>query len=100
MANLKISELTEATTIDATDVLVFVDISANETKKIQFANLFANFETPSGAVDGTNATFVCTRTPRCVYADGGVYFNNYGYTLAGLTITMSFYPSQFVRVEF
>ena len=39
MANSKISELSELTTVDNADVLVIVDDSASETKKISFANL-------------------------------------------------------------
>ena len=41
MANSKISELSELTTVDNDDVLVIVDDSATETKKISFANLSA-----------------------------------------------------------
>ena len=39
MANSKISDLTELTSPDNADVLVIVDDSASETKKISFANL-------------------------------------------------------------
>ena len=39
MANSKISDLTELTSVDNADVLVIVDDSASETKKISFANL-------------------------------------------------------------
>ena len=39
MANSKISELSELTTVENDDVLVIVDDSASETKKISFANL-------------------------------------------------------------
>ena len=39
MANSKISELSELTTVANDDVLVIVDDSASETKKISFANL-------------------------------------------------------------
>jgi len=41
MANSKISELSELTTVENDDVLVIVDDSASETKKISFANLSA-----------------------------------------------------------
>ena len=41
MANSKISELSELTTVANDDVLVIVDDSATETKKISFANLSA-----------------------------------------------------------
>jgi hypothetical protein len=39
MANSKISELTELTTIDAGDILPVVDTSATQTKKATFSNL-------------------------------------------------------------
>jgi len=39
MANKKISELTQLTTPDASDVFAVVDISATETKQITFTNL-------------------------------------------------------------
>jgi len=39
MANSKISELSELTTAENADVLVIVDDSASETKKISFLNL-------------------------------------------------------------
>jgi len=39
MANSKITDLTELTSVDNADVLVIVDDSASETKKISFANL-------------------------------------------------------------
>jgi hypothetical protein len=41
MANSKITDLTELTSVDNADVLVIVDDSASETKKISFANLSA-----------------------------------------------------------
>ena len=41
MANSKISELSELTTVDNADVFAIVDDSASETKKISFANLSA-----------------------------------------------------------
>lgn len=47
MANSKISELTELTTVANDDVLVIVDDSASETKKISFANLSAGISVGS-----------------------------------------------------
>jgi len=41
MANSKITDLTELTSVDNADVLVIVDSSVSETKKISFANLSA-----------------------------------------------------------
>lgn len=39
MANIKISELEELTTVADDDILPIVDVSENETKKISFNNL-------------------------------------------------------------
>ena len=39
MANIKISELNELQTVDNDDLLVVVDVSANETKKVQARNV-------------------------------------------------------------
>ena len=40
-----------------------------------------------------NVTFVATHTPKYIISDGGTYFNNNGYTLSGLIITMTSTPS-------
>lgn len=56
-----------------------------------------NIETPTGAVDGTNSTFVFTAAPEWIVADGIMYFEGAGYALAGLTATMDIPPSQYVR---
>ena len=42
MASIKISELNEATEMNDSDLLAVVDVSADETKKITFENLFKN----------------------------------------------------------
>jgi hypothetical protein len=52
-----------------------------------------NIETPSGVLDGNNVTFVATHTPKFIVTSNGVYFEGVGYTLAGLTITLSLPPS-------
>jgi hypothetical protein len=44
MADKKISELTELTTVDDTDLLAVVDITANETKKVTKENLLKEIE--------------------------------------------------------
>lgn len=54
MANTKISELSELTSVANDDVLVIVDDSASETKKISFANL------SSGISVGTASTLEFT----------------------------------------
>src|SRR5210317_1844492 len=62
MANSKITDLTELTSVDNADVLVIVDDSASETKKISFANLSAGItvgnatELQFTALNSTGAT--------------------------------------------
>lgn len=55
------------------------------------------FETPTGTVNGSNKTFTATATPKYIVADGVTYFENDGYTLAGLTITTTVAPTGFIR---
>lgn len=45
MANKKISELTTTTSIDTSDIIPFVDVSANETKTITKSNLLKSMIT-------------------------------------------------------
>lgn len=54
-------------------------------------------ETPVGAVNAVNVTYTVSAIPLWVTADGIQYFENAGYTLAGLTITMDIPPSQYIR---
>lgn len=54
-------------------------------------------ETPTGAVDGVNTTFTATNTPVYIVSDGATLFENNGYTLSGLIITMSVPPTGFIR---
>lgn len=51
-----------------------------------------NYETPIGVIDGVNAIFTVTRIPKSVTLNGLTYFQNDGYTLLGLTITMIIIP--------
>ena len=55
------------------------------------------YKTPSGAVNGTNDAFTVTSKPIHIVSDGIVYFENNGYTLAGLAVTMTVPPSQYIR---
>jgi len=50
------------------------------------------WETPSGIVDGSNTSFTATHTPIYIISDGATYFENAGYTLSGLNITMNVAP--------
>jgi len=54
-------------------------------------------ETPSGTVNGTNAVFTVTSTPDYIVSDGATYFDGAGYTIVGLTVTMTVPPSSFIR---
>ena len=103
--NKKITELTELTVPDSEDVLVIVDISGNETKKIKKENLFdgyfdsANFvdeEVPAGLVDGMNNIFTLAYDPLPnsvkVYVNGQRMANNADYTISGKVITMATPP--------
>lgn len=57
-------------------------------------------ETPSGTVDGSNTTFTALNTPLFVVSDGITYFEGAGYTLSGLTITMTTPPVSYIRVVY
>lgn len=50
------------------------------------------FETPVGDIDGVNDTFTVSNVPLYVVLNGQTYFQNDGYTLSGLTITMLVIP--------
>lgn len=54
-------------------------------------------ETPTGTVDGSNRTFTVSATPKWIIGDGIVYFENAGYTLSGLTVTMTSAPWSYIR---
>lgn len=51
-----------------------------------------NVETPSGAINGSNVTFIVTHTPKFVVLNQQTLFQNDGYTLSGLTIIMLVVP--------
>jgi hypothetical protein len=51
-----------------------------------------SFETPVGLIDSSNVTYTVSNTPKYVILNGSTYFENDGYTLAGLTITMLIVP--------
>lgn len=75
--------------------------SQNKVQEMITASLASSggvtFETPSGDVDSTNVTYNVTQTPKYIISDGATYFENAGYTLAGLTITMTVPPQSFIR---
>lgn len=51
-----------------------------------------NYETPVGLINDSNVTFTVSHTPKAVILNGTMYFENDGYTLSGLTITMLVVP--------
>lgn len=51
-----------------------------------------NFETPSGAIDSSNVTYTVVHTPAAIVLNGLWYFQDDGYTLSGLTVTMLVIP--------
>lgn len=54
-------------------------------------------ETPTGTVDGSNATFTVTAIPKWIDTEAGHYYEGFGYSRSGLTITMEIPPGQFIR---
>jgi hypothetical protein len=59
-------------------------------------------ETPSGSLynqaTGTGGvTFTVTATPVYIVADGGTFFDGFGYSIAGLTVTMTNPVTQYIR---
>jgi hypothetical protein len=57
----------------------------------------AGVEPPVGTVDGSNTVFTVSNTPKYIISDGITLFENNGYTLAALTITMTVPPQEFIR---
>ena len=54
-------------------------------------------ETPTGAVNSGNTTFIVTSVPVYIVADGSTYFENAGYVISGLEVEMTDAPTQFIR---
>ena len=74
MANSKITDLTELTSVDNADVLVIVDDSASETKKISFANLSAGISVGNA----TQLQFTALNNTGSTIAKGAaVYISGY-----------------------
>ena len=71
--------------------------TVNGVKTITATGSGVTYETPTGTVNGSNNIFTVTATPLFVIVDGVTYFENNGYTLAGLTITTSVPPTGFIR---
>lgn len=54
-------------------------------------------ETPTGSVNGVNVTYTVTSAPQWIVVDGITYFENFGYTRVGLTLTISTPPVSYIR---
>lgn len=56
-----------------------------------------SFEVPSGLINGSNKVFTVLNTPLYIVADNQTYFQNFGFTLSGLTVTMDAAPYNFIQ---
>ena len=56
-----------------------------------------SIETPTGTVNGSNVTFIVVNNPVFIISDGVTYFQGNGYSMVGLTVTMDFAPTSFIR---
>jgi len=52
-----------------------------------------SFETPTGAINDSNVTFVVLNIPKFIVLNGSVYFENDGYTRSTLTLTLNIVPA-------
>lgn len=80
----------------------YVELGSHVPQLLQIFNAASagfNVETPSGTVDGSNTTFTVLNTPKALIIDGMMRFENFGYTLVGLTITVDPLapPASFIR---
>jgi hypothetical protein len=80
-----------------TGVTIAVDSSGTKVISSTGSGTGYTVETPSGAVDESNRTFTVTHAPVYIVIDGATYFQNAGYTLAGLTLTVTKAPVDFIR---
>ncbi len=101
MADRKITDLTELSTLADDDVFAIVDISTGITKKVRLSTIQTavgvEVETPVGTVNGVNAAFTVTAVPKWIVSDSVIYFDGQGYSIAGLNITMDIPPSIYIR---
>jgi len=93
-----ISSLTNTVNGDGTSITTLNNEVAGLTATVNSLStgsstaLFVDAQTPSGAVNGTNATFTLANTPAptsslAVYRNGLLQTNGVDYTLAGTTVT-------------
>ncbi len=91
-----------ATLQNRTQLLIQIATQRNVTSSSSGTISGYTVETPSGALYdqalGTGGiTFTVTATPVYIVADGTTYFNGAGYSIAGLTITMTNPVTQYIR---
>jgi len=72
--------------MDEAGVITQIDVGGSVT-----------FVTPTGTVNGVNATFGVASSPKCVIGDGITYFLGLGYSYSAPNITMDVPPSQYIR---
>lgn len=71
--------------------------TAGGKKRISSTGGGGSVTTPTGLVNGVNVTYTVAAIPLWVVADNQTYFENFGYTRSGLTITMDAAPFNFIR---
>lgn len=81
-----VAEIVFADNLTVTKTANGVSVSAEDGGGGGGGNL--NFETPTGTVDDSNATFDVLNTPIYLVINGAQMFEGAGYSLAGLTITL------------
>lgn len=57
-------------------------------------------ENATGTIGGGNVTFTVAHTPKFVLCDGGIYIEDFGYTLSGGVISMAFEPTSYVKYSY
>lgn len=83
----------DANSIDFTgDIDGTVDMNGNVTENVTGGGMSDNFETPVGAIDGSNNVYTVLNVPKGIVLNGSWYFEGDGYTMVGLTITMVITP--------
>lgn len=56
--------------------------------------------TPTGTINGSNVTFTVVAVPLYIVADNQTYFEGFGYTRSGTTITMDAAPWNFIKYAY
>lgn len=90
----KVSDLvTELNIVNATSISNVNKNGRRVTITLPNGGSGTSFETPSGTINSSNVTFTVANTPKAVILNGIWYFENDGYTLSTLTITMLVVPT-------